>query len=338
MATFQLADIQANTDGLQDWHKNMLVNSVAANSFLQSGIAVNDARIDASANADNGSIVNIPTLGDIPDTDPIAGDDDPANLLVPEKLGTGNERAVVCHFNKGLETADIASSWMQQTDPMGHIASRIGAYWGRADSRQAANIARGVYNSELAAFAPGAADSIILDATGSTININSTLDAQQLRGDKKMEFVGMMVHSKVHTDLQKLGALVNEYDPETNELLFQRFDGKRVIYGDYDDQLIDGAGKYISILFTGGVMALGNGSPDSPLEYDRNAKGGDGSGIGTLISRRKNIIHPYGYRYTAATQAKTTTPSYAELLTANNWERSQLAVPKNLGMFYMLTD
>lgn len=341
MATFRIGDIQVSSDGLQYWHnEHMLKESTAANTFLSSGIAVNDPVLDMAASANQGSIVNLPTIGDIPDTDPIAGDDDPANTITPEKIGTGNEKAVICHYNKALEAADLSRDWFMREDAMDHAAQRIGAYWGRTDTRQAARVARGVYDSELAANAPGTADTVILDLGANTFNMTALIDAEQLRGDRKNEFVGLMVHSKVHSDMRKLGLLVDNYNPETNSIDFQTIDGKRVFYGDYDNVLtIPGTpDKYLSILFVGGSMALGNGTPRVPLATDRNESGGDGSGIETLFARRKNIVHPYGYRYTGATQAKATSPSFVELSTANNWERSQLAEKKNLGMYYMVSN
>jgi hypothetical protein len=141
-------------------------------------------------------------------------------------------------------------------------------------------------------------------------------------GDHKSALVAIAVHSKIHARMQKLGSLVDNYDPSTGQLLFQTYQGKRVIVDD-DMPVAVGSNRttYTSILFGAGAFAHGFGTPRTPTAVQRVEAEGNGEGTETLWNRRHEIIHPRGFAVAGLQVSSVTTPTYAQLAAAAQWNR-----------------
>ena len=74
--------------------------------------------------------------------------------------------------------------------------------------------------------------------------------------------------------------------------------------------------KYTSVIFGAGALGYGEGSAMIPVEIEREALAGNGSGIETIIERKTWLIHPFGYQVVAQGAAETGTHTLAELAAA----------------------
>jgi len=127
------------------------------------------------------------------------------------------------------------------------------------------------------------------------------------------------------------------YIPDSQgQLTIPTYMGLRVIV---DDGMTVTAGstdgfKYTSVLFGAGAFGYGVGSPDTPVEVEREAAQGDGGGIETLWLRNTWILHPFGFQQTGTPSGNSFT--LAELGTAGVWDR--VIERKNIPLAYLITN
>jgi len=155
------------------------------------------------------------------------------------------------------------------------------------------------------------------DGTGETASGEVFLEAAQLLGDAKERFTAIAMHSRVHTNLQKLQLI--EYLPESEiDVGFGTYMGKTIIV---DDTLpvVDGSTsgkKYTSYLFASGAVGYVAGRPKVPTETDRNTLKGED----ILINRQKFIMHVRGFKWTEASVVGEM-PTLDEIAKAENYYR-----------------
>jgi len=143
------------------------------------------------------------------------------------------------------------------------------------------------------------------------------------------------VHSQVMQQMVKNDDIV--YIPDSQgQLTIPTYMGLRVIV---DDGMTVTAGstdgfKYTSVLFGAGAFGYGVGSPDTPVEVEREAAQGDGGGIETLWLRNTWILHPFGFQQTGTPSGNSFT--LAELGTAGVWDR--VIERKNIPLAYLITN
>jgi hypothetical protein len=321
MAVTQLADLKFGPN----FNKYVVQRSLRTNAFAQAGVLVRDAAIDAMASS-QGFLHNLPFFKAIANDEPNASTDNPADIAVPKKVTTGAEIARKIMRNQGWSSADLTTALISD-DPLAVIGDQVGDYWGGVQETTLLKVCQGVAADNAAndggdmtinVATDGAA--VVGDAEAFTTNV--AVKAGQTLGDRKASIVAWGVHSAVHADWQASGALVDNYDPATGELLFQTFMGKRVIIDD-DMPVTIGANRttYFSVGFGRGAFRYGYGAPKTPTSVERAESQGNGEGVETLWSRRHEILHPTGFAVTGTQASSSATPSYADLVTAANWDR-----------------
>jgi hypothetical protein len=92
--------------------------------------------------------------------------------------------------------------------------------------------------------------------------------------------------------------------------------------------------KYTSVIFGAGAFGYGVGSPDVPVEVEREAAQGEGGGIETLWIRNTWVLHPFGFQNTGTPASVSFT--LAELAGAARWDR--VIERKNIPMAFLITN
>jgi hypothetical protein len=124
-------------------------------------------------------------------------------------------------------------------------------------------------------------------------------------------------------------------DSEGN-LLYQAYMGRRIIV---DDGLPVVAGttdgfKYVSVLFGPAAFGYGVGSPEVPVEVERDGAAADGGGVETLWERNTWLLHPAGFQQVGTPAGNSFTQT--ELATAAVWDR---VLPRKLvNMGFLITN
>jgi len=296
------------------------------NALIRSGImsAVPNVTVP-----DGGTTVNMPFWNDL-EGDPEAIQSDFA--LTPEKITTGKDVARIFEFGKAWSAEDLAAE-LAGSDPMKAIGSRVAAYWTRQQQRILLRMLDGIFASNKA----NNGGDLILDVskddgTGETASGEVFLEAAQLLGDAKEKFTAIAMHSRVHTNLQKLQLI--EYLPESEiDIGFGTYMGKTIIV---DDTLpvVDGetsGKKYTSYLFAAGAVGYVPGTPKVPTETDRNTLKGED----ILINRQKFIMHIRGFKWTEASVAGEM-PTLDEIANPANYIR--VYEPKKVRVVKVVTN
>ncbi|KAA6705293.1 hypothetical protein E5A31_26070, partial [Salmonella enterica subsp. enterica serovar Lubbock] len=135
------------------------------------------------------------------------------------------------------------------------------------------------------------------------------------------------MHSFVYGQARKADLIDFIRDSENNTM-FATYQGYRVVVD--DSMTVVGTGndrKFISIIFGNGAIGYGEGTPTTPLEYEREASRGNGGGVETLWTRKTWLLHPLGYSFTSAvitgngSETIARSASWQDLANATNWNR-----------------
>ena len=139
-------------------------------------------------------------------------------------------------------------------------------------------------------------------------------------GDAASGLSAIAVHSSVMAQMVKNDDIV--YIPDSmGRLTIPTYMGLRVIV---DDGMTVTAGTtdgfiYTSVLFGDSAFGYGVGSPEVPIEIEREASQGNGGGIETLWLRNTWILHPAGFQATGTPAGESFTN--AELAVATSFDR-----------------
>ena len=279
-------------------------------NFLKSGIAASDPLIQARCNeaGTGGKTVNMPFWGDLTGDEQVLSDT--GNITV-NKITAGQDVAVITRRAQAFGITDLAVD-LAGDDPMGWIASRLGAYWARRDEAKLLSTLKGIFTATT-----GAGKDLILDASSSTLGKDTLLWAAQVLGDAKMNLVGMAMHSAAETFLSSLDAGSTGYKPSTQPGVLPSYNGRALVM---DDNLAYNADTGVAeiYLFGRGAVALCDCKSKTPFETERNALTNGGEEY--IVSRHANIAHVRGFKWTAASCAGVT-PTNAELETVGNWSK-----------------
>jgi hypothetical protein len=321
MATVQLSDLVYGPN----FNNYTVQRSTRQNAFAAAGVMVRDAGVDAMA-GEQGFIHNLPKWGRLANDEPNASSDNPADEAVPKKLGTKTEIARKLMRNQGWSAANLTAAIIAQ-DPLIAIGNQIGDYWAGVNQTTLIKICLGILADNIANDGSDMLYNVATDDAGAPSDAElfgdaAMIAAAQTMGDAKGQLAAIAVHSVIHARMQTIGALVDQYDPQTGQLLFQTFQGKRVIVDD-DMPVTVGANRttYTSILFGAGAFVQGFSSPKVPTEVESKAQQGNGEGVQTLWNRRHEIIHPKGFAVAGNQLSLVATPNYATLASAASWDR-----------------
>jgi len=307
------------------------INSPEKSELVTSGVMRRDPMFDGIARA-GGITGTLPFWKDLdPNIEENQSNDDPADLAVPQKLGSGRMHYRKCFVNQSYSSMDLVAE-LSGSDPMQRIRNRFGVYWQRRDQSRLVATIRGILADNIA----NDGGDMVVDISGNAgdaafITAGAAIDAEYTMGDAAGSFVAMMVHSKVASDLEKRDLI--ETEKQSDGTTLRRYRGMRLIVDDGVPTTGSGADRvYTTIFFGGGAIgfggieghefALGEGVPEVPVWVERVEQAGNGGGMETIGERRTIIIHPFGFDWIeeGATIVEFS-PTNADLALAAHWNR-----------------
>lgn len=317
------------------------VNSPELTAFGQSGVLSAGGAWDAYA-ATPGFTTTMPFWNDLDaSVEPNYGNDVYTDIAVPQDVNTGEQVARIALLNEGWAAMRFVKELLKQ-DPMQHIANRINAYWDKQLQRRAVAVSLGIYNDNVAS---GGSDMVIdISVTSGTVtddnrfNVDAFVDTAFTLGDQFENLAAIAVHSMIARKMVKNNEIEEVRDSEGN-LIMSSYKGKVVVI---DDGLPTfGSGQYrqyLSILWGNGAIGFGQDEVAfADGEVDREPSRGNGQGVDTLWSRRKWLIHPFGYKFLSASiTGPGLSPTWANLANAANWER--ILARKHVPMAFLVSN
>lgn len=303
------------------------VDSPEKTAFAQSGVLSAGGAWDAYA-ATPGYTTTLPFWNDLDaSVEPNYGNDVYTDIAEPQDISAGEQVARIALLNEGWAAMRFVKELLKQ-DPMQRIAARINAFWDKQLQRRAIAVSLGVYNDNVAS---GGSDMVIdissqVPGTVTDANrfdVNAFVDTAFTLGDNYENLKAIAVHSIVAKTMVTNDELEEVRDSDGN-LLMNSYKGKTVIIDDGMPTMGSGVDrKYISILWGEGAIAFGQDSVAfADGEVERQPSRGNGQGVDTLWSRRKWLIHPFGYKFLSNTiTGPGLSPTWADLALAANWER-----------------
>lgn len=336
MATTRLSDI-IDVVVYQDLPQ---VNGPEKTAFFDSGIVTRNAMLDNLANQP-GKTVELPYWNDLDGSVEVNySSDDPDSSATPQKITQGEQIARKAFVNQGWQAADLASELAMGGTAMEAIRARTSRYFERQWQRRLIAATNGVLADNEANYdgdmiVDVAEEAIADQDADSRFNRDAFTEAVYTAGDSSGMFSTIAVHSAVMTQMVKNDDIVYIPDSE-GRLTIPTYMGLRVIV---DDGLTVTAGttdgfKYTSVIYGEGAFGYGVGTPETPVEVEREAAQGDGGGIETLWERNTWILHPFGFQQTGSPSGNSFTQS--ELEDASSWDR--VLDRKNVPMSFLITN
>lgn len=320
MATTRLSDVIVP----EVFTAYMLKATMTTTAFFQSGIIANSPVLQSFVSG-GGLTTNVPTFNDLSDAIGASiGSDDPAQEIVPDKIGTHKQVGIRNIRAKAWSDMDLVSE-MIGADPMQAIVSRVAPWWGREFQRHLIASMRGITADNVANDSGDMVVDISNDAATAVtpaelVSAEAIIDAQGTMGDASDSLTALAMHSIVYNRLLKLD-LIDFIPDSEGKLKFPSYLGYRVIK---DDGLPAIAGtnrvRYHTYLFATGSVAWGESPVDVPTEVDRLPAKGNGTGQESLYTRRQYVLHPQGFAWTDGSRAGQF-PTNAECENAANWDR-----------------
>jgi len=318
MALTQIADIIEPAV----FEPYMRLRSTELSALFEAGITQLDPRIDALMKG-GGTLFELPAWDDLSQTESVVGTDT-AGAITPQKLTTSKDQAVKHFRNQAWQAADIVAN-VAGDDPMQEIADKVAGYWSREWQRFVISSLTGLFADNIANDSGDMVYDISTDSASAItaaekISADALLQGMQTMGDAAGLLQAFATHSVVATELKRQNLI--DFIPNARaEVTFARYMDKLVIV---DDGMPAVAGSnrtsYATWLFRNGAMAFGRGEPRHPVETEREALQGAGSGIESLVSRQIVAIHPRGVKFTESSVAGNS-PTNTELEAAANWDR-----------------
>lgn len=321
MATVRLSDIVEPRVFLD----YMSANTMEKTAYWAGGVIANSPLLNAKANS-GGRIVDVPFWKDLANDEPNISNDDPSVLAVPKKIATGDQVARIAYLNQSWSAADLASE-IAGSNAMQRIAARVDAYWMRAYQKRLLAITEGLLADNIAdnsgdmVFDASRKTAGAAAATNGFTRSNFTAAAFTL-GDAFENTGAIAMHSVVYkraVDNDDIDFIVDS----AGTMNIPTFLGRRIIVDDSMPVVLNatsGLLEYTTVLYGAGAIGYGEGSPDVPVEVEREALQGNGAGVEILVNRKTALLHPYGYQFTSSSVAGVS-PTIAELKLAANWTR-----------------
>lgn len=320
MATTRIADVIVP----EQLTPYVLQNSVERSALVESGITVRNAAIDGYLTAGADSFA-IPFWRDLGNEEADIASDDPAQLSVPRKIGSGKQVVRKSFLHASWSAMNLAAE-LSGDDPLKRIQTRVAAYWARQAQRRLVATLNGILADNIA----NDAGDMRLDISGaagaaSAFSAAAVIDATASLGDALRDLTAIGMHSDTYRAALKNDLIAST--PASTGGFIQTFRGLGIVI---DDGLPVAAGKYTSVLFGAGVFAYGMSEPRiAPgTEIENLPSSGNGGGQQILHSRVNLAVHPLGFSWKEGSVAGDS-PTIAELALAANWDRvaERKAVP-----------
>lgn len=295
--------------------------------LIQSGAITRDAELDDLL-AQGGVTFNSPSFRDLADDADNVSTDDPSSLATPANIATSTEIQVRLSRNQSWSSMDLAAD-LAGADPMEAIADRVSNYWVRR--QQAAFIAtmKGVFaNNDATTDSYHTQYDMTHNVSGVSFSDGVTnfgasafIDATLTMGDSMDSLGAVFMHSVVYARALKNNLIDFVSDAvNPNAQRIPTFLGRMVFV---DDAMPFNSGVFETWLFGAGAVRLGMGAPRVPVEVERSAAAGTGSGQESLFNRVEWIIHPVGEAYvgTAPAGGPSNASTSNQLAHASSWRR-----------------
>lgn len=303
----------------------MLKETMVQADVFKSGLVVSNDELGSKL-AGGGTTFQSPVWNDLSDTNESSlGSDNPAEIIVPDKLTAYKMSARRQFRTKAWSTADLTAE-LAGDDPMQKIVSRVAAWWARDFNRIAIATLNGVINANVS---QDAGDMVYVSGVGyggsttptADLDAATLLAAKQGMGDKADMLRLLMVHSVVYTNLQTQN-LIDFIPHSDSKVMIPFYLGYQLMVSDtLPVSLISGSDyAYTSYLSAPGVLAFGEHAPAIPVETERLPSQGNGAGVEALYTRRQFAFQPLGHHWTESSVVANF-PTNAELETAANWDR-----------------
>lgn len=254
-----------------------------------------------------------------------ASTDDPAQKSVPKKIGTDKDVARKHFRNDSWSAMDLVNA-LAGSDPMKAIADQLADYWvGDGQTtlilQLAGVIASNEANDDGDMVIDVSSDSAGAIVASEKIGTDVFLAAKQTMGDAGKNLSVVVMHSALHTELQRQN-LVPNIPNSAQDIGWGVYLGKYTVVVDDGCPVTMGANRptYTSFLFGPGAVGYGQGTPDVPTETGRDPAAGNGSGQSILYNRVEYIMHPRGVKWTSVNDSAVT-PTDAQMSDPDNWER-----------------
>lgn len=321
MATTRLSDIIDETV-FQDLPQ---IEGPEKTAFFESGIITRNGLLDGLANG-TGKIAELPFWNDLDGSIEVNySDDNPANVATPQKIGQSEQIARKAFVNQGWQAADLASELALGGTAMEAVRAKVDRYFARQWQRRLVASSNGVLADNVAndsgdMVVDVAVEAIASQTASTKFNRDVFTEAVYTMGDAATSLSAICVHSAVMSQMVKNDDIV--YIPDSKgELTIPTYMGLRVIV---DDGMTVTAGttdgfKYTSVIFGSGAFGYGVGSPETPVEVEREAAQANGGGIETLWVRNTWLLHPFGYQATGTPAGESFTNT--ELAAATSFDR-----------------
>lgn len=302
------------------------LNDPEVSALVQSG-AVNTSPLFDNIARNGGKQVTVPFWNDLDQTiEPNMSNDDPADLAVPNGLGSDTMTARNSWLNQGFSAMDLVVE-LAGSNPMQRIRERFATYWVRQFERRVLSTALGVLADSVASHS---SDMLIGDGT-KVFQPAMVSDAKAQFGDTGFRFAAIAVHSEIENTMVKNDDILTVFDSQLKQEI-RTYRDMRVVVSDLLPKSGSGdAAIYTSILFgAGGVtfggvdgsapMISGSGTPLVPSEVERLPRAGNGGGQETLWERKTWIIHPLGMDWVEGSLTEFS-PVNADLVLGTHWDR-----------------
>lgn len=293
------------------------VDSPEKTAFFDSGVIVRNVMLDSRATSQGGDTYNLPFWNDLDsDLEPDLSDDSD-NKAAINKITAGLQIARSAFVNKNFGSKDIAGE-LAGSSPMQQVSNRFGTYWMRQWQRRLIATCDGIFADNVANNGGDMVHNVAIEdgdaATEAELfsrtNFTSALFTL---GDMASDITAIAVHSVVYKRMVDNDDVDFIPDSQGNATI-PTYMGKRIVVDD-GMTVVPGATsgfKYRSILFGNGAFGYGEGTPEVPMEMDRDPLDGQGGGSGYIMERKTWLLHPFGFAVGTA-PANGITYSLAEL-------------------------
>jgi hypothetical protein len=305
--------------------------------FFESGVVVRSPDLDAKANVPS-SLVEMPFWRDLSPADEPNYSSDGDTSSTPKKIVQGKMTARRAHLNQSWAARDLTTEFTMGDEPMTRIRNRTGRYWQWQWQRRLVAILRGIYNANVAGnIDAGFGDagdmvhSISVDnganiTAATRFNYEAFIDARFTMGERVDELNVLLIHPTIHARLLKENA-IDFVKESNNEKIIQIYAGHRVITSERCPVWAVGTNTgfhYVSTVFGPAAFGYGEGTPDTPVEIDRDPAIGNGAGEEVLYERKTWIIHPFGHSNLNATNngGGGISQNLSDCALAANWKRN----------------
>lgn len=337
MATVRLSDI-IDVTVFQDMPA---VNDPEKTAFFQSGVIARSPLFNSLCAA-AGATAELPFWNDLdPNDEPNISSDDPNSLADTSKIAQGKQTARKANLNKGWSASDLASDMAMGANAMDQIRARTDTYWNRQMQRRVLATCVGIMLDNVANHDSDMVHDVSVEDNSAVTDDNlfsrtAVVAAAFTLGDAFENTGVISMHSHIYKRMVDNNDIEFIEDSQGN-MTIPTYMGKRVVY---DDTMPVIAGttsgfRYVTMLYGAGALGYGEDAPLVPVEVERAPAGGDGGGIEKLWTRKKWIVHPFGYQFTSAS-VSADSATLAELKDPANWTR--VLPRKNVPIAYLITN